>query len=205
MASSPNGLNSARYCCAPRHGGAVGEVPVGGGARACTARWRRRPRRRARARRPPGRRRPRRRHRARASPARRRRGRASPRAARAATVRDTGAASPPGITVIVAVDLGVGDARDDDRLVGAAVGRRRALGAVPRRRQRVGRRGTAGIGRARRAARTALAGVDDVRSSERRSRRRRRATTSDEDRDALDLADASHPLPPERRPRRAPR
>ena len=140
MASSPKGLNSARSCCAPVDGGARREVPVGARRCACTARPR--GRRRARARATPT-----------AGPptastttpgsgvsrmsATRTRV-SSPGASRSCS--DTGVGVTTGHHGDRDVDAGAGEAGDDHRLVGAAVGLRRAFRAVPRARRRVGRR-----------------------------------------------------------------
>ena len=137
MASSPNGLKSTRNCCAPFTVVPSAKYQSVAAARAQGSTARSSVRRRARAPRPPGRRRPRRRRRAPASPACRRPGRASPRAASRRTVRDDRRGVTAGHHRDRRRRLGVGDAGDQDRLVGAAVGGRRAFGAVPRRRQRI--------------------------------------------------------------------
>ena len=210
MASSPNGLNSARFCCGPVDGGARREVPVGaGGARArfdrdVVAVGR------ARATRPPGRPRPRRPPRVRASPGcRRPRTRASsPGASRSCS--DVGAASPPGITVIVTSTPVLVEAGDDHGLVGATVGLRRAFRAVPRARHDVGRRHADAAARRRPPTRSDSASTTSSRPAARRPRpprpRSPRAGSASAGPCGCDGAaagsgsprDRSHPLPPER-------
>ena len=158
MASSPKGLNSARYCCAPRT-----VVPA--------AKYQSSAARRA--------------HGSAADVVRRRElvrdhrltaddlddharfggrqhvGDPDPFLVRGSsrTVRDTGAASPPGITVTVAAIGSSDDAGHHHRLVGAAVGGRRAVGAEPRCRQRVRGR-EPGILQDRRLARAAVVAAE---------------------------------------------